>query len=81
MTYITNGSRRLMRDWVTTASPTNTRCPPTGTIAGGRAGTVDEVLEEAHLSREWLLKGIQRFVDERDQRLERLGASLAAARG
>jgi transketolase len=44
-------------------------------------GTVDEVMEEAHLSRDWLLKGIQRFVSEREQRLDRLGAGLAAARG
>ena len=43
-------------------------------------GTVDEVLEEAHLSRDWLLKGIQRFVDERAQRLDRMAAELAAAR-
>jgi transketolase len=43
-------------------------------------GTVDEVMEEAHLSREWLLRGIQRFVDEREQRLDRLAAELAAAR-
>ena len=35
MTYITNGSRRLMRDWVSTALPTSMRCPLIGTIAGG----------------------------------------------
>jgi len=44
-------------------------------------GTVDEVLEEAHLSQDWLLKGIQRFVNERPARLDRLSAQLAAARG
>ena len=43
-------------------------------------GSVDEVLEEAHLSREWLLRGIQRFVEERSARLDRLHADLAAAR-
>jgi transketolase len=44
-------------------------------------GTVDEVMEEAHLSMDWLLRGIQRFVDERPARLERLRADLAAAQG
>jgi hypothetical protein len=42
---------------------------------------VDEVMEEAHLSMDWLLSGIQRFVEERPARLDRLDAELAAARG
>ena len=44
-------------------------------------GTVDEVLDEAHLSPEWILKGIERFVNERPARLACLGAELDAARG
>jgi transketolase len=44
-------------------------------------GAVDEVLEEAHLSMDWLLRGIQRFVAERPARLERLRAELGAAQG
>jgi hypothetical protein len=36
---------------------------------------------EAHLSQEWLLKGIQRFVSEREQRLNRIAEQLADARG
>ena len=43
-------------------------------------GTVDEVMEEAHLSPDWLLKGIQKFVKERDQRLERVARQVEAAR-
>ncbi len=27
-------------------------------------GTVDEVLDEAHLTPEWLLKGIEKFVNK-----------------
>jgi transketolase len=44
-------------------------------------GSVDEVMEEAHLSRDWLLKGIQRFVHDRPRRLGQLAAEVAAARG
>ena len=40
---------------------------------------MDEVLDEAHLSQEWILKGIQRFAEEREQRLARIKAELAAA--
>ena len=36
-------------------------------------GTLDEVIEEAHLSPEWILKGIERFVKDRQVRLSRLG--------
>ena len=42
-------------------------------------GTVDEVIEEAHLSPDWLLEGIERFVQERSRRLERQKANLEAA--
>lgn len=35
-------------------------------------GTVDEVLDDAHLSPKWLLAGIKRFASERPARLGRL---------
>jgi transketolase len=81
MTYITNGSRRLMRDWVRHRLADDYAMSSDWDNRWRTGGTVDEVLEEAHLSREWLLGGIQRFVDERAQRLDRLTAELAAARG
>jgi len=40
---------------------------------------VDEVLEEAHLSPPWLLKGIERFVRDREQRLKRQRDALDGA--
>jgi transketolase len=42
-------------------------------------GTLDEVIDEAHLSPEWLLKGIDRFVKDRTSRLARLKGALEAA--
>ena len=81
LTYITNGSRRLMRDWITHSIADEYAMSSDWDNRWRTGGTVDEVLEEAHLSQNWLLRGIQRFVDERTQRLERLGAQLAAARG
>ncbi len=35
-------------------------------------GTIDEILEEAHLSADWILEGIKRFADERDKRRARI---------
>jgi transketolase len=81
MTYITNGSRRLMRDWITHRLADEYAMSSDFDNRWRTGGTVDEVYEEAHLSPPWLLKGIQRFVSERDQRLERVANQLAAARG
>jgi transketolase len=81
MTYITNGSRRLMRDWITHNLADQYAMSSDWDNRWRTGGTVDEVLEEAHLSQDWLLKGIQRFVDERSQRLDQLGSQLSAARG
>jgi transketolase len=41
-------------------------------------GSLDEVIDESHLSPEWVLKGIEKFVGDRKSRLERLGADMAA---
>ena len=80
MTYITNGSRRAdarlghpphrrrVRDVVRLGQPLAHR-------RHRRRG-----LEEAHLSQDWLLKGIQRFVDERDDRLARIDNALEMTR-
>lgn len=43
-------------------------------------GTLEEVIEEARLSPNWILQGIVRFVRDRDARLGRLQAELDAAK-
>lgn len=80
MTFITNGARRLMRDWVTHRLADEYAMSSDFDNRWRTGGTVDEVLEEAHLSQDWLIKGIQRFASEREQRLERIGRQLAAAK-
>jgi hypothetical protein len=42
-------------------------------------GALEEVLEEAHLSPEWILRGIHRFVHDRPHRLARLQQQLDEA--
>jgi transketolase len=41
-------------------------------------GNLEEVLDEAHLSPAWLLKGVRRFVKDRDRRLSLLRSGLDA---
>ncbi len=68
---ITNRARRLMSDWV---DPGVTGEYWLGSDWDNRwrtGGSVDEVVEEAHLSPKWILEGIRRFAKERPQRLKR----------
>jgi transketolase len=80
-TYISNVSKRTMRDWIWTRIADEYSMTTDWDDRWRTGGTVDEVMEEAHLSQGWLLKGIQKFVAERDQRLERVAKQLQAARG
>ncbi len=41
-------------------------------------GTLDDVLDEAHLSPRWVLEGIERFVRDRDARLASLKEMVGA---
>ncbi|MGC8780368.1 MAG: transketolase-like TK C-terminal-containing protein [Anaerolineae bacterium] len=42
-------------------------------------GTVDEVIEEAHLSPKWLLEGIRRFVADKERRMAAIRQDVDAA--
>ncbi len=42
-------------------------------------GTVDEVMEEAQLSQEHILRGVERFARERDARIRTLREAVEAA--
>ncbi|HET8631676.1 MAG TPA: hypothetical protein VFL91_29995 [Thermomicrobiales bacterium] len=81
LTYITNGSRRLMRDWVTHRLADEYAMSADFDNRWRTGGSPAEVYEEAHLSPDYLLEGIKRFVAERDQRLDTIARALAEARG
>jgi transketolase len=78
-TVITTQSRASMREWIGNTEAASYAMSADWDDRWRTGGTVDEVLEEAHLSTKWLLAGIERFVRERDARLGRLQADLAAA--
>jgi len=80
LTFITTLGRRLMHNWVTHRIADEYAMTTDWDNRWRTGGTVDEVMEEAHLSPDWILKGIQRFASEREQRLERIGKQLEAAR-
>lgn len=78
-TVITTRSRAAMGDWIFNAEAPSYAMSADWDNRWRTGGTVDEVLDEAHLSPRWLLAGVERFVREREARLGRLQADVAAA--
>ncbi len=74
-TVISSMSRRSMHDWI--SSPVSEEYAMTSDFDDRwrTGGTVDEVIDEAHLTPKWLREGIARFAKDRAQRLARLGAA------
>ena len=78
-TVITTQARCLMSDWLYNKVAEEYALSTDWDNRWRTGGALEEVLDEAHLSPEWILKGIRRFVQERPQRLERLGKELSEA--
>jgi transketolase len=78
-TVITTQARWLMHDWLFNKVAEDYALSADWDDRWRTGGAVDEVIEEAHLSPGWILKGIARFVDDRPQRLARLRAEVDAA--
>jgi transketolase len=76
---ITNRTVRLMRDWVDGPLGAEYSMGADWDDRWRTGGSVDEVMDEAHLTKAHLLEGIGRFVHERSSRLERLHDLVAAA--
>ena len=79
--YITNRSRRLMRDWVFNPLADEYAMSSDFDDRWRTGGRLDEVIEEAQLDPESLMRGIERFASERGQRLERLRRGIASLDG
>jgi hypothetical protein len=80
-TVITTQARWLMHDWLFNEVAEEYALSADWDNRWRTGGTLDEVLDEAHLSPRWVLEGIERFVQDRDTRLARIQAGLDAARG
>ena len=74
-TVITTQARWLMHDWLYTRVGEEYALSSDWDDRWRTGGTLEEVLEEAHLSPEYILEGVRRFVDSRPERLARLQAA------
>jgi transketolase len=78
-TVITTQARWLMHDWLFNKVGEAYALSADWDNRWRTGGTVEDVIEEAHLSPEFILEGIERFVNDRDSRLEQLKAELSQA--
>lgn len=69
---ITNRALRLMGDWIANDVVAAYSLASDWDDRWRTGGTVDEVLDEAHLTPAWILHGIERFAQERAERRERM---------
>jgi transketolase len=76
---VTTQALRLMDDWVFCWNSKEYALSADWDNRWRTGGTVDEIIQEAHLSPDWLLSGIEHFVRDRDERLSRIRAMLEAA--
>ena len=78
---VTNGAYKLMRDWADDPIVHEYSLSSDWDDRWRTGGSVDEVIEEAHLDSGHILEAIERFVRERPDRLRRFRERLAAAEG
>jgi len=76
---ITNRAARLMADWVDGPLAAEYAMGSDWDDRWRTGGTVDEVIDEAHLTPAHLLEGIDRFVRDRGSRLRRIRELLEGA--
>ena len=69
---ITNGSLLQMHNWTANKVTADYSLSSDWDNRWRTGGSLEEVVEEAHLSEEWIWKGIKRFADERSDRLAHL---------
>jgi transketolase len=78
---ITTQAAWLMHDWIFNPLAEEYALSADWDDRWRTGGTLEEVIDEAHLSPPYLLAGIERFVKERPTRLKRLQAGLDEAQG
>lgn len=77
---ITNRARESMRRWLACEVSLDYTLCADWDNRWRTGGSVEEVLDEAHLSVPHIVEGIERFVRDRAKRLDAIAAMLAAAR-
>ncbi len=75
-TVITTQAKSLMRDWIFNPFAEEFAISPDWDDRWRTGGNLGEILDESHLTSEWILDGINTFVSSRSQRLNALKESI-----
>lgn len=75
-TFITTQGRKLMSDWSFNALADEYALSSDWDNRWRTGGSLDEVLDEARLTPEWILKGLERFAKDSEKRLSTLRKEL-----
>ncbi len=78
-TVLTTQSRASMQDWLFNKTAEEFAMTADWDNRWRTGGTVDEVIDEAHLTPAWVLKGLERFVAARADRLGGLRTDIETA--
>ncbi len=73
---VTNTGLRIMHKWISNRIVSEYSVSPDWDNNWRTGGSVDEIIDEAHLSPRWVLEAIKKFASERNIRLERLNNQL-----
>jgi transketolase len=76
---VSNRSRRVTRDWIAHSIVADYSLTSDWDDRWRTGGSVDEVIDEAHLSQKHILEGIERFVRDRESRLAAMRSAVDAA--
>lgn len=79
-TFFTTQARRMMSSWAFNSVSEQYCLSSDHDDRWRTGGSLDEVLDEAHMSPKWVLEAIRRFALGREQRLETLSQQLASAK-
>jgi len=78
-TVVANCGRRTARDWIGTKIAEDYAITPDFDDRWRTGGSVEEILDEAHINAKWILEGVRRFVKDRPSRLARMRAMIPEA--
>jgi transketolase len=79
-TFFTTQSRRMMSAWAFNSVSEQYCLSSDHDDRWRTGGTLDEVLDEAHMSPKWVLEAIRSFAMDREKRLATLSQQLASAK-
>ena len=73
---VTTAGRVTMHSWLYNRIAEEYTISPDWDNNWRTGGSLDEVLDESHLSPEWIMKGIEKFAGDKDKRIARLQKEL-----